>query len=213
MIKHFFITGLLFVAMQPVIAQGKLGADKYKPGYALKGTDTIRCQVLFNSKYADARSSVGLLIDGDEAVFFAGGPITGFGAEDDGLRYDYGIVDVEITLGRERRSNLLYLKKLAAGTINLYEYNYKITTTRRTTVNGEEKPGSASTTSQSYTDYYIAKTDSAKPVLATPVLLSAFRKKDLEAYLGDNPVLFAKEEKKYSLKELVATIKEYNAGY
>lgn len=199
LLNHFFVS-----------AQGN--NSTYKNGYALKGKDTIYCKVLFESKYNEARKSVKVLINDDEATFFAGGSITGFGIEEEGIKQDYGAVDVEILVGRERRVNVMYVKKIVAGVINLYEYSYNTTTTKRTTINGVEQPGSVTTT-QTYTNYYIAKTDSTKPILATPVILPGYRKKDLESYLSDNAVLFAREEKKYSLKELIATIKEYNAAY
>jgi len=205
---HFIIVLLL----NHFCAPAQENNTTYKNGYALKGKDTIYCKVLFESKYDEARKSVKVLINDDEATFFAGGSITGFGIEEDGVKHDYGVVDVEILLGKERRANVMYVKKIAAGVINFYEYSYKTTTTKRTTINGIEQPGSITTT-QTYTNYYIAKTDSAKPILATPVTLPGYRKKDLEPYLSDNAILFAREEKKYSLKELIATIKEYNAAY
>lgn len=201
---------LLLCLAYESIAQGKDNSEKYKKGYALKGKDTIWCRVLFSSKFDDARNVVNLLINDEESTFFTGGPITGFGAEENGSKYDYGFVDVDVSVGNRQFSNLLFVKKLVAGTIDLYEYTYSISTTKRTTINGEEKPGSATTSSQSYTNHYIAKTDSTKPVLATPVLLPSFRKKDLESYLTDNVDLLAKAEKRFSLKELIEVLKEYN---
>lgn len=185
---------------------------EYKNGYVLKGADTIWCKVRFDPRHDHGQKAVQCLINNEEVTFYAGGTITGFGTEDDGTKYDYGTVDTEVAVRDRRIANLLFLKKLVAGRIDLYEYSYKTMTTKRTTVNGVEKPGSASTTTQNFTNHYIAKTDSSG-LLTTPITLPAFRKKDLEKYLGDYPELFAREEKKYSLKELIAVIKEYNAWY
>ncbi|HMK25428.1 MAG TPA: hypothetical protein VK483_05300 [Chitinophagaceae bacterium] len=200
---------LLCLFYYRIAAQTKNNPDKYKDGYALNGKDTIWCKVLFDSKHDDARKSVRLLIKEEETNFFAGGTITGFGIEEDGKHYDYGTVDVEVSVADRRMANLLFVKKLAAGTIDLYEYSYSIFKTKRTTINGVEQPG-ATTTSQNYTNNYISKTDSTNPILATPVLLPSFRKKDLEPYLSDNVELFASAEKRFSIKELIAIIKEYN---
>ena len=200
---------LLCLSYYRIAAQTKNNTDKYKNGYALKGKDTIWCEVLFNNKYDDARKSITLLIKDEEATFFAGGTITGFSVEEDGKQYDYGTVDVEVSIADRRMANLLFVKKLAAGTVDLYEYSYSIFKTKRTTIDGKEQPG-ATTTSQRYTNNYISKTGSTKPILATPVLLPSFRKKDLELYIGDNTELFAMAEKRFSMKELIAIIKEYN---
>jgi hypothetical protein len=200
---------LLCLSHYTIAAQTKNNTDKYKDGYALKGKDTIWCKVSFNSKYDDARKSITLLIKDEEATFFAGGTITGFGIEGDDENYDYGIVDVEVSVADRRMANLLFVKKLATGTIDLYEYSYSIFKTKRTTINGIEQPGST-TNSQRYTNNYISKTDSTKPILATPVLLPSFRKKDLEPYINDNTELLVRVEKRFSIKELIAVIKEYN---
>jgi hypothetical protein len=200
---------LLCLSYYTIAAQTKNNTDKYKDGYALKGNDTIWCKIVFDSKYDDARKSVKLLIKDEENTFFAGGTITGFGIEEDGKQYDYGTVDVEVSIADRRMANLLFVKKLAAGTIDLYEYSYRIFKTKRTTINGVDQPG-AITTSQNYTNNYISKNDSAKPKLATPVLLPSFRKKDLEPYISDNTELLAGLENRLSMKELIAVIKKYN---
>lgn len=185
--------------------------SNFVQGYALKGTDTLWCEVKFDPKHDHAQKSVTLRIGSEETSFIAGGSITGYGLEYNGVYYDYGAVDVEIMIGPQRRANIIFIRKIVAGIIDLYEYEYKITTTRTTTRDGVVQPGSSSN-SQSHTNYYIAKSDSLQPVLANPVLLPGYRKKDLERYLSDNAALFAKEEKKYSHKELIATLKEYNAA-
>jgi hypothetical protein len=207
--KYFCNAFLLCFISQAGFSQEK---SNFKDGYALKGKDTIRCKVQFNSNHTHPWKTVTLLINNEESTFFAGGTITGFGVEEDGKKYEYGTVDAEVSVGPTRAVNTLFIKKLSAGAIDLYEHEYAITTTRRKTINGEAQPGST-TSSQNFTKYYIAKTDSARPVLARPVLLPSFRKKDLEIYLGDNAVLFAREEKRYSLKELIAVINEYNNWY
>ncbi|MEO6612465.1 MAG: hypothetical protein ABIT05_06990 [Chitinophagaceae bacterium] len=193
-------------------AQSKHIPEEFKEGYALKGTDTIKCKVLFDSKHDHSQRAVTLLINSEEITFFAGGTITGYGLEDEGRKYDYGSVDLEVLIGPERRANILFLKKLVAGSIDLFEYSYRTVTTKRTTINGVEQPGSTST-SQSSTNYYIAKTDSAAPVLSRPVILSSFRKKDLEPYIKDNTEIMNDGEKRYNLKELIALINKYNEWY
>jgi len=208
--KRIFYLILLLLCQYGLSAQTKDFPGKFKDGYALKGADTIRCKVQFNSNHDHAFKSVTLLVNDEEVTFFAGGPITGFGIEDDGKLYDYGTVDVEVSVANRRTANLLFIKKLAAGTIDLFEYSYSVVTTKRTTVNGVEKPGSSSSIRQNTTNHYIAKTDPAAPGLATPVLLTSFKKKDLESYMGDNPGLFSGSEKRFSLKELISIIKDYN---
>ena len=207
---NFYLVLSLLLCQHSVFAQTREFPGKFKDGYALKGIDTIRCKVRFNSNHEHAFKSVTLLINDEKVTFFAGGPITGFGVEDDGKLYDYGTVDVEISVPNRRTANLLFIKKLAAGTIDLYEYSYSVVTTKRTTVNGVEKPGSSSSITQNTTNHYIAKTDPGTPGLATPVPLTSFKKKDLESYLGDNPDLLAGSEKRFSLKELIGIIKDYN---
>jgi hypothetical protein len=193
-------------------AQPNHNPEAFKEGYALKGADTIKCKILFDSKHDHSQKAVTLLINGEEITFYAGGTITGYGLEEEGIKYDYGSVDLEVLIGRERRANILFLKKIVAGTIDFFEYNYRTVTTKRTTINGMEQPGSTSTT-QSSTNYYIAKTDSAAPVLSRPVILSSFRKKDLEPYIRDNTEIMNDGAKRYSLKELIALIKKYNDWY
>lgn len=182
----------------------------YLNGYALKGVDTISCKISFNPRNDAPKAAVKMLINDEELTFFPGGPVTGYGVEADGEWYHYGAVEVETKLGAQRRTSILFVKKLVAGAIDLYEYTYVIYTTKKVTVNGEEKPGSSSSSSQSYTDYYIGKTDSANTVLAKPVILSSFRLKDIEPYISDNAELMANAEKKFSLKKLVALLNEYN---
>ena len=173
---NFCLAVILLLFQQSTHAQGKEFPGKFKDGYALRGADTIRCEVQFNSNHDHAFRSVTVLINVEEVTFFAGGPITGFGVEDDGKQYDYGTVDVEVSVPNRRTANLLFIKKLVAGTIDLYEYSYSVVTTKRTTVNGVEKPGSSSSITQNTTNHYIAKNDPGAPGLVTPVLLPSFKK-------------------------------------
>jgi len=210
--KKFLVVTIIFFCSHYILSAQLSPAD-YKTGYALKGADTIPCKVGLSSGNNSPKGAIRLLINDDELTVLPGGPITGFGAEINGEWYHYGTVTVETKLGTQRRSSTQYLKKIVAGTIDLYEYSYLIYTTRKVTVNGEEKPGSASSSSQTYTDYYIAKTDSTAVGLAAPVLLPSFRKKDLEPYISDNAALWTIAEKKYNLKELIVLLKEYNSWF
>jgi|CXWL01.1.fsa_nt_gi hypothetical protein len=203
-------TSVIIILFSCLVALAQKRDDDYKDGYALKGRDTIWCKIFFNSNHDHATKVVKLMINEEEATFYAGGTITGFSVKDDGKEYNFGTVDVEVSVADRRMANLYFVKKLAAGAIDLYEYTYSIRTNKRTTVNGVEKPGSSSTITQNYTNHYIAKIDSGTQVLSNPVLLPSFRKKDIEPYISDNDVLMASAEKRFSLKELVALINEYN---
>lgn len=66
------------------------------------------------------------------------------------------------------------------------------------------------TTRKDYTTYYIAKTDSSSPALSKPVLLESFRKKELERFTSDNSELTERMEKRFSVKELITILTEYN---
>ncbi len=207
MIKKNYLLLLVILANGIIYAQAP---EEYKDGYVLKGKDTIWCKVLFNSKHEHGTKAIPVIIDNEEITFYAGGSITGYGVKEDNEEYNYGTVDVEISVVNRRMANLLFVKKIVAGTIDLYEYSYSIRMTKRTTVNGIEKPGSTSTTTQKFTTHYIAKIDTAAPMLATPTPLTSFRKKDLEPYIRDNTVMMANTEKRFSLKELFVLLKEYN---
>lgn len=206
--KKIIVIAITILSHFKLLAQHS--TPDYLNGYALKGADTIACKISFDPRNDAPKAAVKILINDNELTFFPGGPVTGYGVEADGEWYHYGAVEVETKLGAQRRTSILFVKKLAAGAIDFYEYTYKIQTTKRVTVNGEEKPGSSSTSSQSYTDYYIGKTDSSNTTLAKPVLLSSFRLKDIEPYISDNAELMANTEKKFSLKKLVALLNEYN---
>lgn len=102
---------------------------------------------------------------------------------------------------------------MVAGTIDLYEDNYSVNTvvTRTTYRDGIEQPGSTSSSnSKKTTNYYIAKKDSLNPGLAKAVILPSFKKKDLEKYIGDNVTIMNRPDKRYTMKELIAVLKEYN---
>ena len=208
--KEIFLLLLSCLAGMVVHAQA---TDDYKNGYVLKGKDTVWCKIRFNSNHDHATKAVRLMIDNEEATLYAGGSITGFGVEDQGQKYHYGVVDVEISVANRRTANLIYVKKIVAGVIDLYEYPYSIVTNKKTTVNGIEKPGTATTSKQNITNYYIAKTDSLFPALSTPAFFPTFRKKDVEPYINDNTDMIATAEKRFSLKELIALINEYNNWY
>jgi len=171
-----YIAFFLSFAFQTLAGQA---TPDVKEGYALKGNDTIRCNVRLNNKQDHGSAAITLMIDGEEARFYPGGPISGFGYEKDGEMQHFGTVAVEVSVPSRTMSNLYFVKKIVSGIIDLYQYEYSIYTTKRTTVNGVEKPGTATSTSQRITNHYIAKTDPSAPHLATPVLLPPFRKKDL----------------------------------
>ena len=196
-IKSFLI--LFCLSYQVVIAQTK---DNYKNVYALKGGDTIGCKILYDKNHPRIWDKVTLLIHNGETIFQAGGPITEFGITEEGVVAHYGFVRTK-TRSYSHHKNL-FVKKITVGVLELYEHHYNIYKTMR---------GTSNSTFESFTDYYIAKKDSAAPMLATPVLFSSFRKKDLEPYLKDNTDLLAPAEKRFSLKELIALINEYNNWY
>jgi hypothetical protein len=209
--RRIFYTTLLFLSFHFVSGQ-KINSE-YKTGYALKGIDTLKCKLYIDTRTDYPKTSIKLLIGDEEITFFAGGPITGFGVEETGESIHYGIIVVERVIRTNRMVNLMYIKKMVAGVIDFYEYSYSIERGPTQTANGVWQRNSTSNITQNTTNYYIAKTDSAAPGLITPVVLPSFRKKDLEPYLSDNVELFANIEKKISIKELVAAIKEYNAWY
>ncbi len=182
----------------------------FKTGYALKGADTIFCKVRFCRDCAELhKHSVTLLVENEVVSFHAGGTITGYGVYDKGNEYHYGAVDIEILLGNQSRYQTLFLKKIVAGTISFYEHYYSITTTKRTTIDGVQQQ-KTETTRKDYTTYYIAKTDSSSPALSKPVLLESFRKKELERFTSDNSELTERMEKRFSVKELITILTEYN---
>jgi len=182
----------------------------FKTGYALKGADTIFCKVKFCKDCAELhKHSVTLLVENEVVSFYASGIITGYGVYDKGNEYHYGAVDVEILLGNQSRSQTLFLKKIVAGAISFYEHYYSITTTKRTTIDGVQQQ-KTETTRKDYTTYYIAKTDSSSPALSKPVLLESFRKNELERYTCDNSELTERMEKRFSVKELITILTEYN---
>lgn len=187
--------------------------SEYKEGYVIKNGDTIKCKLFIDTRVDFPMTSIKTMIENDEITFFAGGPITAFGRETNDESIHYGLVDVERIFGSRRMSTLMYLKKTVAGTVDFYEYSYTVIKSIRKTVNGVEQPSASSTIPQNTTNYYIAKKDSIATHLATPIVLSSFKKKELEPYLGDYTELMAREEKKFSLKELIAAIKEYNTWY
>jgi hypothetical protein len=212
MIKNLYLQVCFLLIPYLGISQHDAGVNNYKNGYALKGADTLWCKIQFDTKYSDARKSIELIIDSAKLNFTAGGLITGFGFEEAGSRYDYGSINVEMSILNRRIESWFFTKKLAAGAIDFYEYNYTVHTTKTTTVNGEVR-GQPSSSSERGTNYYIAKNNTDSADLMKPAYFPTFRKKDFESYLNDNADLFATIEKKLNLKELIKVLKEYNQWY
>lgn len=209
----------MFYILIPVLLSYASKAQKkseFKDGYALRGNDTIQCQLLFKVQHGDPGQSLILLIGDEQSTFYPGGSITGFGIKEDKEMIHYGTVSVQRVIADRSFVNLLFIKKLVAGKIDFYEYaySYQKTTTKTVTRNGVPQPGSSSSSVIiNSTDYYIAKNDSASLSFAKPVLLPSFRKKDLEPYISDNEVMWASTENKYNLKELIVLLKRYNSWF
>lgn len=205
----FLHTVLLCLFCYSVYPQSSID---YKDGYALKEKDTVWCKVYFNTGSPDFSKNVRLIIDGEEMIFLAGSAITGFGFEENKKRHDYGTVEVETQAGTTMVKKSLFVRKLVAGTIDLYEYSYLVYSTRRRS-SGTGPPTEATTTQKYFTYNYIAKADSAAPALAIPVLLSILKKKEIAAYVSDNADMFAKLDKAVSVKQLADILREYNKWY
>jgi hypothetical protein len=183
--------------------------DSYRDGYVIRGNDTIKCKILDNQNQSFF-SSVTVLIDENEFTFTPTASIKGFGFTYKEKEYHFGCFTVDIKLTSTNTSSKdIFAKNFVAGTINLFEHSYSIFTTKRTTANGIEQPGSTST-SQHYTNYYISKSDPLQPGLSTPTILYSFNKKNIEPYISDNIDLLNKTEKKLKLEEVINCIKEYN---
>ena len=120
--RKVFYTILLSLNFFIVSAQ-KINSE-YKPGYALKGTDTLKCKLYIDTRINYPKTSIKLLMGEEEITFFAGGPITGFGIEENGDSIHYGMIDVERVIGDKRVGNLMYIEKMVAGIIDFYEYSY-----------------------------------------------------------------------------------------
>lgn len=200
-----------------LICQYQLIAQKnesgFKKGYLLKGLDTISCEIDYGSKGKMSHGYPKAKLENDEFNIYNTGMFSGFGYEDDGKWYHFGEVTVGVKLGTQQRENKFFLKKLVAGTIDLYEYSYVIGTTTTTKIDGVEKPGSATSTRQEFTNYYIGKNDTANAALLKPILISSFRKKDIEPYVADNADMTSNLNKKYKLKELIVLLNEYNLWF
>ncbi|MBI5858953.1 MAG: hypothetical protein HZB42_15075 [Sphingobacteriales bacterium] len=210
------IFGLIISFVTSFNALAQENNNTFKNGYALKGMDTIWCKIFFDSKHDHPVKTIKLLIAGEETIFYAGGTITGFGLAENGVAYNYGTVDVETSIGDRRMANMLFVKKLVAGRIDFYEYSYSVhkSTTKTVTRDGiQQPPTTTSSTTQTFFDYYIAKNDSLKPALSKAVLLSSFKIKDIEPYVSDYPDLLTKAEKRFTMKELIIFLNEYNKEY
>lgn len=205
--KNILTTILLFAG---VFLHLKINAqNNYEDGYALRGIDTITCK-LMRDKQEKAMSSVKLLIAGEEITFFPGGPVSSFGLSDPLEDYHFGTLKIDATVAGRKMTDLYYVRKLATGRVEFYEYTYLVYTTRRSSVNGVQQSGSSST-SQTHTQYYISKRDTLLNESPLPKLVTSYRSKDLEHYFSDQPALFARAQKHFTGKQLLAFIKEYNS--
>lgn len=173
-----------------------------KDGYILKGDDTIWCKILYDSEHPFFWNKVTPVIGGVGIEYAAGGAVTGFAIVDGEINIHYGAVLTKTGYS----SKILFVQKRVTGTVELYEHHYNIYKTRRTTDGSK-----GTTTSESYTDYYIARNHNAG--LSTPSFLPSFKKKHIFSYTVDNPNLWKKEEKKITLPELIALLKEFNDWY
>lgn len=194
----FVITILYCFYCCPLLAQSGIA---YRDGYVLNGKDTVWCKVNFSIQPPNYGRYLGIIVNNVELIDSGRTEITGFGFEEEGQQYDYGVVRIERQYSREVFADTVFARKLVAGAIDLYEYNYMHYYTRRSSNN---------TTTVNVTDYYIAKADSAS-TLAMPVLLSKLKKREIAGYVSDNPDLYAKlQQRKMPIQKLVAILQEYN---
>jgi len=233
---HIVVTTLMWLWLcgLQVQAQKKRQLPGFLNGYALNGHDTIRCRLAFNHSfpYPDRTSDITLDLDGEMMTFAAAdGLITGFGVEDGGKLFEYGII-LDAVPGRKKSG--FYAKKLVAGSIDLYEYmvDTKIynpiagsskTAPDASVANAGNNPAykySTSTKQNSSTAqytttstkkvYFIGKYDPNALAFTNPVKLPALKKEWLAPFISDYPALLETIPEKFTKKELTRMIQEYN---
>lgn len=238
---HIVVNTLLWVCLCGIQAQ----AQKKRPqpgflnGYALNGHDTIRCRLAFNHSfpYPERVSEITVDFDGEVMTFAAADClITGFGVEDGGKLFEYGII-LDGFNGRKKSG--FFAKKLVAGTIDLYETPvdtkiYSPTSSRSS--NRTDDVSSASldairnglgnrakyTSNEKFTStsqynttstkkiYFIGKYDAQSNTFNNPVKLAALKKEWLAPFIADHPDLLETIPEKFTRKELTRIIEEYN---
>jgi hypothetical protein len=172
-------------------------AEYYANGYLLYGKDTTWCKIWFNpsSPFFKASISTWQKDTTVEISLVKNNTLTGFGIIDEDYNLHWGRIIVD---GKSGKINM-YVLKIVAGTLELYEHHYVKVSTLRGTMN---------TTRQDYFNYYLGRTD-ANPILE-PALLKSLKKKFVLPFISDNKKLCEELKEKLTPEELVAIVIRYN---
>lgn len=191
--KHFLL--IIFTALIVSLSKGQ-SAEYYANGYLLYGKDTTWCKIWFNPSSPFFKASI-TTWQKDTAVeiSFTDTKLTGFGITDNDYNLHYGKIIVD---GKKGKTNM-YVLKIVAGTLELYEHHYVLVATVRGTLN---------TTRKDYFNYYLGRTD-IEPA-STPVKLPALKKKFILPFISDNKKLCDELQEKLTPEELAAVVIRYN---
>lgn len=205
--KYYCLFVISIITSHLLFAQGK---GEFKDGYLLKNnSDTIKCKILYDFEHPHTSNSVTVQIEGDQITFQAGSFITGFGVYGDTILHEYRNVSTNNIAGKTNVTRDLFLRKIVAGTINLYRNNFRVMTTKRGAFDTPIDP--KTTTIENFITYYISKNDPSKPVLNKAVAISIYKKKDFEKYIGDNKELFENAGKDLTVNEVINLLNQYNS--
>lgn len=172
-------------------------AAYYADGYLLYGKDTSRCKIWFNPASPYFNKSI-TVWQNDRAVnisLIKNQSLTGFGITDNDYDLHYGKIEFD---GKKGKADL-YVLKIVAGVLELYEYHYVLFATLR---------GTIKTTQKDYFNYYLKRTDTNPD--SYPTLLSALTKKNILPFINDNKTLSEEIKEKLTPEELFEVVVRYN---
>lgn len=172
-------------------------AEYYANGYLLYGKDTTWCKIWFNHSSPFFKASITTWQKDTtvEISLINNNTLTGFGITDDDYNLHYGRIKVD---GKSGKVNM-YVLKIVAGTLELYEQHY----TRVAAIQG-----TMNITRKDYFNYYLGRTD-ATPI-PEPVLLKSLKKKFILPFISDNKKLCEELQEKLTPEELAAIVIRYN---
>lgn len=176
------------------------GQGFFVDGYLLYGKDTTKCRLWyepgnfnFNDSltiWADEKSSAIALNKKDNLV--------GLGITHLEYKSDYGKIRLQGT------NSLIYsfAKKLVTGTVELYELPITVM---------KKDPSSLKLIKESFSDYYITRTDNDK--FEWPVFIKQLKKKKIADFIFNFPGLKEIKEDMLFPEQAVALVKEYNEWF
>ena len=158
--------------------------------------DTIGCNILFKGTAPVAWDRFEAVIGTDTFYLFAKDVPQGVTVFAGNNTWHYGVIEKEFISGKSQK---LFVPRIYAGAIELYEHRYESWSTSRKSGTNQKYP---------FVNYYLAKRSSAEP--GKLVLLRKFTKNAIAPWLSDQAGLLNEVPKKFDLTGLKSLLMQYD---